>query len=260
MSFEYRSVRIVDLQAIAQSQWSIWVKDESQDLPDFEPGQFCMLSFENLVDPLLPRPYAIVERKNGLYRFIYRVDGKFTKLLSRMWRGASLKLLGPLGKPSLSLHSSLRLHTKAVFVAGGVGYSSLYSLMKASKAEENILFYGLRTELDRIPINLSLKIYYSTDDGSLGFKGRIHELLLQESELWKDAEVFYICGPTPMMKAVYSVLPPEKSFYFLEESMGCGFGICMGCVVPTEGSEFPKRSCIEGPVFRGDDLKRWMQT
>ncbi|NBO46545.1 MAG: dihydroorotate dehydrogenase electron transfer subunit, partial [Actinobacteria bacterium] len=45
----------------------------------------------------------------------------------------------------------------------------------------------------------------------------------------------------------------------VEESMACGVGVCMTCVLPVIGDDGVTRmvrSCVEGPVFRGDRV-RW---
>ena len=45
----------------------------------------------------------------------------------------------------------------------------------------------------------------------------------------------------------------------VEESMACGVGVCMTCVMPVTGNDGVTRmvrSCVEGPVFRGDRV-RW---
>jgi bifunctional N-acetylglucosamine-1-phosphate-uridyltransferase/glucosamine-1-phosphate-acetyltransferase GlmU-like protein len=45
----------------------------------------------------------------------------------------------------------------------------------------------------------------------------------------------------------------------VEESMACGIGVCMTCVLPVRGSDGVTRmvrSCTDGPVFRGSDV-RW---
>jgi dihydroorotate dehydrogenase electron transfer subunit len=39
----------------------------------------------------------------------------------------------------------------------------------------------------------------------------------------------------------------------MEERMGCGVGICMGCSIKTK--EGFKRVCKEGPVFDAGELK-----
>ena len=43
----------------------------------------------------------------------------------------------------------------------------------------------------------------------------------------------------------------------LEKRMGCGFGVCMGCVCQqkqADGSKELVRICYEGPVFAGKDV------
>jgi dihydroorotate dehydrogenase electron transfer subunit len=45
----------------------------------------------------------------------------------------------------------------------------------------------------------------------------------------------------------------------VEESMACGIGVCMTCVLPVIGDDGITRmvrSCTDGPVFRGDKV-RW---
>jgi dihydroorotate dehydrogenase electron transfer subunit len=45
----------------------------------------------------------------------------------------------------------------------------------------------------------------------------------------------------------------------VEESMACGIGVCMTCVLPVVGEDGITRmvrSCVDGPVFFGDRV-RW---
>jgi dihydroorotate dehydrogenase electron transfer subunit len=49
------------------------------------------------------------------------------------------------------------------------------------------------------------------------------------------------------------------AFTLVEESMACGIGVCMTCVLPVTGEDGVTRmlrSCVDGPVFRGQDV-RW---
>jgi dihydroorotate dehydrogenase electron transfer subunit len=78
--------------------------------------------------------------------------------------------------------------------------------------------------------------------------------------------MIYACGPEPMLEAVAHVASKFKrpSQVSVERTMGCGMGGCYSCVIPvrdsTAGSERTRpahhyvRSCIAGPVFRGEDL------
>src|SRR5437868_119989 len=44
----------------------------------------------------------------------------------------------------------------------------------------------------------------------------------------------------------------------VQESMACGIGVCMTCVVPVAGADGVTRmvrACVEGPVFRGEQVR-----
>ena len=44
----------------------------------------------------------------------------------------------------------------------------------------------------------------------------------------------------------------------VEESMACGIGVCMTCVLPVKGSDGVTRmvrSCVDGPVFPGEAVR-----
>ena len=61
----------------------------------------------------------------------------------------------------------------------------------------------------------------------------------------------YACGPMPMLRALAPKLATPAQFS-LEERMGCGTGICMGCTCPQLTGT--KRICKDGPVFRLDEI------
>lgn len=253
-----QEVQVRENKLLAENQWGLWL-EAKEKLPAFCPGQFCMLSCSEEKDPLLPRPFAIVEHSGKKYFFIYRVTGKFTHTLSQLKGGGKLKLLGPLGRGFSPQPFSKKRH---VFIAGGVGLASLLPLMNCCTSQKT-LFYGVKTKKEVLTSVLPRGSKLSSDDGSIGFKGKIPELLKTEKDQWQSADFIYVCGPTGMMKAVYDLLPPQKTFYFLEETMGCGIGICVGCVVPLqkkEGGIHYVHSCLKGPIFRGDELRKWKKS
>ena len=76
-----------------------------------------------------------------------------------------------------------------------------------------------------------------------------------------DADVVYACGPMGMLAAVAQIATDHGAYSqcAVEESMACGVGVCMTCVMPIRGNDGVTRmlrSCVEGPVFRGDRV-RW---
>jgi len=100
----------------------------------------------------------------------------------------------------------------------------------------------------------------TTDDGSMGVKGRVSAVLpdvIRKSR----AKVVYGCGPMAMLRSITDIAAAEGATaqVAVEESMACGIGVCMTCVMPVADSDgFTRmaRTCVEGPVFRGDQI-RW---
>jgi dihydroorotate dehydrogenase electron transfer subunit len=99
----------------------------------------------------------------------------------------------------------------------------------------------------------TLKIF--TEDGSMGEHGRVtapvRELIAQGS-----VDVIYSCGPMSMLRAISDITEGTDVVHqcAVEESMACGIGICMTCVLPVkndDGSISMLRSCIDGPVMDG---------
>jgi dihydroorotate dehydrogenase electron transfer subunit len=99
-----------------------------------------------------------------------------------------------------------------------------------------------------------------TADGTLGGRGTIVDALpavIQQAR----TDVIYACAPSPVLRAVCALagrytIPVQA---LVTEPMTCGTGVCSGCVLPvvgTDGITRMVRSCVDGPVFRGD-LVRW---
>ena len=103
-------------------------------------------------------------------------------------------------------------------------------------------------------------VIVTTDDGTSGVRGRVTDVLADVINKNKSQAV-YACGPMPMLQAVAKVSQDNGAFSqcAVEESMACGIGVCMTCVLPVIGDDGVtrmSRSCVDGPVFRGDRV-RW---
>jgi dihydroorotate dehydrogenase electron transfer subunit len=228
------------------------------------PGQFVMLKTSRGMDPLLRRPFSIFEvlrddtgSPRGLTILNKRI-GKGTGLLYDAEAGARLACLGPLGRPFEPVDPP----AEAWMVAGGVGLAPFVTLAEAliARATPARLFYGARRAADLhcagIFERLGVDLTVSTEDGSRGTAGLITAPLDEAlSALPASRHVrLYVCGPTPMMRAVADVAasygrPCDVS---LEQVMCCGLGGCYSCVVPSRhagGAPHHTRSCIDGPVF-----------
>ena len=216
---------------------------------------------------LLRRAFAIYDvKERGVYggtlEFVFAVHGKGTAWLASRRPQDKLDLVGPLGKP-------FRLpkgRVNATLVGGGYGSAPLLPLAKTLRERGCRVDFVLGAgSVDRLFGQLDAKrmassIAVTTDDGSMGEQGRVSDVLPQVLDR-TGCEVVYACGPMAMLRAV-SELAAERGIpaqVAVEESMACGIGVCMTCVLPVIGDDGLTRmvrSCVEGPVFLGDRV-RW---
>jgi dihydroorotate dehydrogenase electron transfer subunit len=223
------------------------------------PGQFYMLRGDWGADPLLGRPISILGEapERGVLRFLLKVVGEGTRRLAALEPGRKVFGLGPLGRPFPAPDS--HDPRPALLVGGGVGVPPMVYLAERF-AREGVKFtflQGARSEEDLLLLEelgaLGVKPILTTEDGSAGRKGLVTEPL--RDELARGARAAYACGPEGMLKAVAEQcrgkLPCHLS---LEARMGCGYGVCLGCVVAVErdGGRAYERVCQEGPVFDGE--------
>ena len=216
---------------------------------------------------LLRRAFAIYDvKERGVYggtvEFVFSVHGKGTAWLATRRPEDRLDVVGPLGKPFRLPKAPVH----ATLVGGGYGAAPLLPLAAALRER------GCRVDVvlgagssDRLFGQLEAKrmaasIAVTTDDGSVGVKGRVSDVLPGVLERTRS-DVVYACGPMPMLRAVADLATAQgiPSQVAVEESMACGIGVCMTCVLPVVGRDDVTRmvrSCVEGPVFYGDSI-RW---
>ena len=252
-----------------------------------------MLGWDDGLDPLLPRAMSIRrvkcapppfppprrgEGEGGGARceveILYKVVGRGTALMGAMRPGRTLRALGPLG----NAFEIPRSATELLLVAGGIGVPPIAALAEAlasgrtTRRAKTTVFIGGRSKADLLCVaefrRAGAKVQMATEDGSIGYKGLVTGLL--EEYLSTSSPVprppsavprtyIYACGPHPMLAALAPIaekydLPYQAS---LEANMACGFGACMGCVVPVrggEGSRTYQLVCKDGPVFHGRDI------
>jgi dihydroorotate dehydrogenase electron transfer subunit len=212
------------------------------------PGQFVMLRGAEWGDaPLLPRPMSYLTAGNTPSVLI-KVIGEGTLRMGRAEPGEPFTLLGPLGVPWRARTPGRR----PVLVAGGVGVAPLLFLARALAAagssQKPLAIYGGRSARD-LPLDDELaelaELVVTTEDGSRGQRGRVTDVLT--AHLGPDKEVF-TCGPDRMMAKVAELcaahdVPCEVS---LETPMACGYGVCLGCPVPTADGGY-LYACTQGP-------------
>jgi dihydroorotate dehydrogenase electron transfer subunit len=102
-------------------------------------------------------------------------------------------------------------------------------------------------------------VVVTTDDGSAGTRGLVTDVL-PELLMSTGATTVYACGPMGMLAAAQRVAAATGAScqVLVEESMACGIGVCMTCVLPIIGADGVTRmtrACTDGPVFDGTAVR-----
>ncbi|RLS72928.1 MAG: dihydroorotate dehydrogenase electron transfer subunit [Planctomycetota bacterium] len=270
--------KIMDVRAMAQDTWA--VKVHAPELASaITPGQFFMIRPATGSDPLLGRPFALFDivrdaagQPSGV-EFGFVKVGKMTALMSQWSEGDEVSLWGPLGN-GFPVPECRHL----ICVAGGIGQTPFLGVIRealglesygipprtiATRPQQVSLCYGVRSagylagiEEFTIP---GLDLQIATDDGTVGHHGYVTQLLQNKLAQNSEGVHVYCCGPEPMMKAVAEICKAAAvpCWLSLETPMACGFGACFSCVtkvVEPDGSWDYRRTCVEGPVFRAEQL------
>jgi dihydroorotate dehydrogenase electron transfer subunit len=221
------------------------------------PGQFVNIKVSDGLAPLLRRPISIHKVAGLKVKLVYEVIGPGTQVLAGRKPGELLDIIGPLGKGFDYRQSVKSGEAENILIAGGMGVAPLVFLAQRMKLSKPLVLIGAKTKTQLLCVQefktLGCTLKLATDDGSLGFKGRVTDLLKIVLEQTQPRELFS-CGPRPMLKAVVRIASVNHiaSQLSLEEHMACGIGACLGCVVSTKSGY--KRVCQDGPVFSGKEL------
>lgn len=229
-----------------------------------KPGNFIEIRVSNQTDPFLRRPISIynLDKENGILEFIFQVKGSGTNILSEKEVGDKIDIIGPLGNGTFKIDR----YNKIAIIGGGIGIFPLYELAKQAKKQGKIVdcylgfrnkdFVMLENDFKGVTNNLTI----TTDDGSYQNKGFAIDYLKEKMEKEKY-ECIYACGPIPMLRVVqkYALENNINCQISLEEKMGCGLGVCLGCAVKTAKSPKEKPEyfhvCKGGPVFNAKDVE-----
>jgi dihydroorotate dehydrogenase electron transfer subunit len=225
-----------------------------------EPGQFVAFAIGGETSALLlRRSIAISTAEDGLVVVVVSAAGPGSTWLTQRRPGDVVDVVGPLGRPFPAAPAGAR----ALLVGGGYGAAALVGLAAhlRQRGHEVDVVAGA-AGADRLCsvqelTGVATRMEVTTDDGSSGRRGLV---TLAVDELLPDAGVVYACGPMRMLLAVADAATARgiPSYVAVEESMACGIGICMTCVLPIVGEDGRtrfSRSCTEGPVFGGDRVR-----
>jgi dihydroorotate dehydrogenase electron transfer subunit len=250
---------------------------------EFAPGQFAMLNLTGDRQLVFGRPFSILAADGPVVSFLYRVVGRGTALLAGLRNGDRLNLLGPLGRPFPPPDEQ-----RVLILAGGVGLPPLHAWWERHRRPQDRAFFGSR-DPDDVPWSLlehgwqvSVDVTGPGTPERRVFVGLVTDAagqaLAEERErAVRDASTatdptaawcVLACGPLPLLRAAaaWSRQQGWPCFVSVEEHMGCGYGVCKGCVVPLRDPAEdlsvppdrrpfrPATSCEVGPVFAAETI------
>lgn len=231
-----------------------------------KPGNFVAISVGGAGSSMvLRRAFAIYRAQirpdgQGVMELVVAPHGNGSKWLASREPGESVNIVAPLGTAFGIPTEPVR----ALLIGGGYGSAPLFALAENLKAK------GCRVDMV-LGASTAAKIYaplegkrsvnsmtLTTDDGSAGTQGRVSDVLPSIIEQ-NQIEIIYSCGPMAMLSAITDIANRFGVMHqcSVEESMACGIGVCMTCVLPVEGRDGITRmvrTCIEGPVMDGSKV------
>ena len=230
-----------------------------------KPGNFVAISVGGEQSSLvLRRAFAIYRALDkgpmgGSIELVVAPHGQGSRWLCQRAVGDLVDFIGPLG----TAFGIPTVNANAMLVGGGYGSAPLFALAELLKNK------GCRVDMV-LGASTATKIYaplegkrsvssltLTTDDGSTGIHGQISEAIPRLIREF-GTEVIYSCGPMGMLAAVAKIAEEFNLVHqcAVEESMACGIGVCMTCVIPVKNEDGINmiRSCIDGPVMDGSQV------
>jgi sulfhydrogenase subunit beta (sulfur reductase) len=267
LSLDFRTSRIHSVIQETADTTTLRVLTDDPALLAARPGQFVMVGVPAFATP----PISISRFHPDGFELTIRAAGAATSFLTRLGRGATLGIRGPLGRAWPIENAYGR---DLVIVGGGIGLAPLRGLIDAVLADRDRfadvrLYVGARTprdrlfgdEIDALAAHDDLLVRVTVDRAGpewLGRVGVVTQLIATTHGSGSEATAF-VCGPERMMQATADTLldlgvPPERTWLTFERRMECGVGLCGHCQL---GGRFV---CKDGPVFSvaelGPDFRR----
>ncbi len=229
------------------------------------PGQFIAVAVGGETSSLLlRRAFAVYRAGDDIVEVVVDAHGSGTRWLVAQPPGTEVDVVGPLGRP----FPDPTVDGGVVVVAGGYGAAALIGLVTRMRAQGRPVTAVLGAASARRLVaigeleGLGAEVLVATDDGSAGTRGMVTDLLRgSAAAAMAESAAVYACGPMPMLAATSQAAAAAGApvWVSVEESMACGIGVCMTCVLPvvdTDGQTRMLRSCVAGPTFDGTAV-RW---
>jgi len=208
------------------------------------PGQYVMIWLPEVGE----FPMSVSKSYGTKSSIVFKAMGEGTRALFNSTKGDLLGIRGPYGT-SFDVPKGAR---KLLLVGGGTGIAPILRLAGdfSQSRVDTIVVIGARTR-NELPFSHFLgkllgsnRVYPTTDDGTLGFKGFAHEQVLELTRKF-SFDLVCCCGPEAMMLQIYKIVSRSRipAQFSLERIMKCGIAICGSCCIQDVVL------CRDGPVL-----------
>lgn len=232
---------IVSNECIAEKIWKMVLRGDTAGI---KPGQFVEIAVPGYY---LRRPISVSDIENDRLTIIYKTVGQGTTAMAQLLPGEELDILTCLGNG----YDLTKAKEEALLIGGGVGVPPLVFLAKLLREQNKkvhvVIGFNTKSEVfaEEVFEKMGCDVTVCTMDGSYGRHGVVTDVIKM------PAPYYYACGPMPMLRAIAQTVGTNGQMS-MEERMGCGVGICVGCSIETKKGI--KRVCKEGPVFDVEEL------
>lgn len=197
----------------------------------FKPGQFAMLCLLDKTGAVIDkRPYSIasVPEEENIEFAIKIINGRFTSKLDGVKEGEIVGLEGPFG------HFVFNNEKRAVFVAGGIGITPIFSMLRTISRNKIVgdytLLYSCKTKKDityeneiremqksGIKTVIFLTREENKEDKNYEY-GRIEKNTILKYVKMPNNAAWFMCGPlamtTQLKKTLIEIGVPEDQIKF----------------------------------------------
>ena len=214
------------------------------DTQGMMPGQFVEIAVPGRY---LRRPISVSDVEGDRLTIIYKTVGHGTAAMAQMQAGETLDILTCLGNG----YDLSKTQDDVLLIGGGVGVPPLIYLAKRLREQSRnvhvVIGFNTQSEVfaEKEFAAMGCTVEVCTMDGSYGLRGVVTDVIAT------PAPYYFACGPLPMLRAVAEKIGTNGQMS-MEERMGCGVGICVGCSIETKNGV--KRVCKEGPVFNANEV------
>ncbi len=221
------------------------------------PGQFAQIRCGDGFVPLLRRPFSVAWTEGDAAAFVLAPVGVGTRILAALRPGDELSVLGPLGS-GFTIAGGAR---RSLCVSGGLGCAPFPLLVRAlrSRGDDVTVLSGAAGASLLYPAerfrrgDAGVRVVEMTVDGTAGGTGLVTAAVPANLD---ERTAVYACGPNAMLATLAATVSvggsaPALAEVSLEAPMGCGYGTCLGCVLPvtsTDGAAWAL-CCRDGPVM-----------